>query len=56
MPYPRDPGWKAPGTSQGPAQAITSHAKTARDRILAFLTERYPASFTASRPDGETAQ
>jgi hypothetical protein len=49
VPYLRDPGWKAPGTSQDAAQAITSRAKTIRDRVLAFLTERYPSSFTADQ-------
>lgn len=49
MPYPRDPGWKAPGTSQDAAQAIASHAKTVRERVLAFLTERHPASFSADQ-------
>jgi hypothetical protein len=49
MDYPDRPGWKKPGTSQDAAQAITSCAKTMRDRVLAFLTERYPSSFTADQ-------
>lgn len=49
MPYPRDPGWKAAGTSQDAAEAITSHAKTVRGRVLAFLRERYPDSFSADQ-------
>jgi hypothetical protein len=49
MPYPQKPGWKALGTSQDAAQAITSHAKTVRDRVLAFLTERCPATFSADQ-------
>jgi hypothetical protein len=49
MPYPRDPGWKAAGTSQDAGQAITSRAKTMRDRVLAFLRERHPRSFTADQ-------
>jgi hypothetical protein len=48
MRRPHDPGWKAAGTSQDAAQAI-SHAKTMRDRVFAFLKERYPASFTADQ-------
>lgn len=31
------------------AQAISSHAKTVRDRVLAFLKERHPASFSADQ-------
>ncbi|WP_454628449.1 hypothetical protein [Bradyrhizobium cenepequi] len=47
MPYPRDPGWKVSGTAQDAAEAISNHAETVRGRVLAFLTERHPASFTA---------
>jgi hypothetical protein len=47
MPYPRDPGWKAPDTSRNAAEAIASHAKTVRGRVLAFLQERAPTSFSA---------
>jgi predicted ArsR family transcriptional regulator len=47
MPYPRDPGRKALGTSRDAAEAITSHAKTMRDRVLAFLTQHHPRSFAA---------
>lgn len=49
MPYPRDPGAKTSGTSEDAAAAIASHAKTVRGRVLAFLTERYPASFSADQ-------
>src|ERR1700743_1709501 len=49
MDYPNRPGWKAPGTSKDAAQAITSHARTMRDLILAFVTESYPSSFTADQ-------
>jgi predicted transcriptional regulator len=49
MPYPRDPGWKAPGTSRNAAEAITSRAKTMRARVLGFLTQHHPSSFTADQ-------
>jgi hypothetical protein len=49
MPYPGNPGWKASDTSEDAAQAITSHAKTVRDRVLAFLTERHPAPLSADQ-------
>src|SRR5207248_2440119 len=49
MPYARDPGSKASGTSEDAAQAITSHANNLRDRALAFFTDQYPASFTADQ-------
>jgi hypothetical protein len=49
MPYPRDPGWKAPGTSRNAAEAITSRAKTMRARVLGFLTQHHPGSFTADQ-------
>jgi predicted ArsR family transcriptional regulator len=48
MPYPRDPGFKElGGPSELAAKAIAGHATTVRDRVLAFLTKRYPASFSA---------
>jgi hypothetical protein len=47
VPYPRDPRWKAPGTSREAAEAISSHGKTVRDRVLVFLRVRYPTSFSA---------
>jgi predicted ArsR family transcriptional regulator len=49
MPYPRDPGWKAPGTSRNAAEAITSRAKTMRARVLRFLTQHHPSSLTADQ-------
>jgi hypothetical protein len=46
--YPRDPGSKElGGTSELAAEAISGHARTVRARALAFLTARYPRSFTA---------
>jgi hypothetical protein len=46
--YPRDPGSKElGGTSELTAEAISGHARTVRARALAFLTARYPRSFTA---------
>lgn len=49
MPYPSDPGWKAPGTSKDAARAVTSRAKTMRARVLGFLTQHHPGSFTADQ-------
>lgn len=49
MAYPRDPGWKASGTSKDFAQGINSRAKTMRTRILAFLPQHLPSSFTANQ-------
>jgi predicted ArsR family transcriptional regulator len=47
VPYPHDSGWKESTTSKDAAEAIAGHAKTVRARVLAFLTKRYPASFSA---------
>jgi hypothetical protein len=49
VPYPSDPDWKAPGTSKDAAEAITSRAKTMRARVLGFLTQHHPSSFTADQ-------
>lgn len=49
MQYPRDPGWKAPGTSRNATKAITGRAKTIRARVLRFLTQQHPSSFTADQ-------
>lgn len=37
--YPDRPGYKTEGTSKEAATAITGHAKTVRDRVLAYITE-----------------
>jgi predicted ArsR family transcriptional regulator len=47
MVYPSSPGWKEPTSSKDAARAIKDRAKSVRQRVLAFLTNRYPASFTA---------
>lgn len=47
MPYPRDPGWKESTTSKHAAESISGRGRTVRDRVLAFLQEHAPTSFTA---------
>lgn len=47
MRYPDRPGWKASGTSRDAGAAIAGRAKSVRDRVIAFLREHAPNSFTA---------
>ena len=49
MPYPYHPGSKAPGASADAARRITGHARTLRLRVLGFLRDRYPASYSADQ-------
>lgn len=37
--YPDTPGWKAPGTSQAAAEAISERAPAIRDRVLEYIRQ-----------------
>jgi hypothetical protein len=49
MAYPDSPGWKAEGPSHDAAKAVTSHAKTLRDRVHGFLQEQHPSAYSADQ-------